>query len=297
MVTKLKVKRIISREEVRMIANKYQITLGNFEIKETGRLIVYGDVIIKNSSLTKLPLFFSRVDGNFDISNLKLKNLKGCPTFVGGKFNCAGNILESLKFGPKVVRGSYDCRNNKLKSLAGCATYIGNDLQCANNILINMIGSPKKITGLFNCKLNKLTSLDGCPDEIWGRLNISNNLITNFKNAFSKKEFRFVGEMYCTSNFVNNLEGLPANFDGKLFLDRSTKSLNYSDFFSDKMSLELRLQHTSGFNFMPQILVQNHAHFSIILKYQSYYEIWDDDDILLSNNFNMLIEDILDGLK
>jgi hypothetical protein len=33
--------------------------------------------------------------------------LKGCPKIVNGSFDCSGNFLESLQFGPKYVKKQY----------------------------------------------------------------------------------------------------------------------------------------------------------------------------------------------
>ena len=286
----------ITRREVEQIIIKYQVRMGHFVIID-GLIHTTGDVLFLHKNLTKIPLHFGRVDGDFIVKNLKLQSLKGCPIYVGGNFNCRNNDLKSLSSGPEIVRGSYDCCENKLTSLIGCARTIGFNLLCHNNNLVTLKGSPKKITGFFNCKMNRLKSINGCPKEIIGRLDVSNNFITNlFKSNIPKPEFKFFGELFITCNFLNNLKGIPKDFEGTVYLDASTKSLNYENFEVTKMKIKIRTNNSFGFSFMPKQILENYMHADILIRYQYFYEIWSEDDELILEPFNEFFGYIKDGL-
>jgi len=74
----------------------------------------------------KLPIKFGKVNGNFNISGCFLKTLEGCPTYVGGNFDCSNNKnLESLEGSPKFVGGNYNASSCNIKSLKGISNNIG----------------------------------------------------------------------------------------------------------------------------------------------------------------------------
>lgn len=298
----MRMKRLISRKEVQIILAKYHIEISNhnnkigrYIINEDGSIDVDGNVIIRHANLKRIPFKFGRIYGDFTCSGLELMTLKGSPSYVSGSFVCKANNLTSLKHGPKYVGINYDCSVNKLQTLDGCATEVGRDLLCNNNCLINLEGSPEVIQGYFNCKNNKLKTLVGSPKELYGRFHVSHNLITNFEGSPQK----ISGEIYATSTFLNNLYGLAPDFDGKLFIDASAKSINTGLLDYKSMRIDLRFTNKYGYNFMPTQVMDNHRHIDLILKYQRHYEIWtelDNQDELDDDNFQILIEDIADGL-
>ena len=104
-----------SFNDIDSICNKYVIT--NYTINSDGSIDVDGNVDLAGSGLTKLPLKFGNVTGNFYCNNNKLTTLEGSPKEVGGGFYCQFNQLTSLKGGPIKVGGGFDCRNNKLPKL------------------------------------------------------------------------------------------------------------------------------------------------------------------------------------
>jgi hypothetical protein len=78
---------------------------------------VDGDVRLFGLGLTKLPLKFNKVNGNFSCSFNNLTTLEGTPKSVGRSFYCYNNNLTNLKGSPKSVGGDFDCSNNNLISL------------------------------------------------------------------------------------------------------------------------------------------------------------------------------------
>jgi len=79
---------------------------------ESGIYDVDGDVDLSYSNLTKLPIKFGCISGNFD---------------------CGRNNLISLENAPREVYGYFDCRNNKLTSLKGIGEVKGG-IYCDGNL-------------------------------------------------------------------------------------------------------------------------------------------------------------------
>src|SRR5690554_8204871 len=63
--------------------------------------------------LTKLPINFTEVDGDFYCSWNPLKTLEGAPEKVGGHFYCSDNKLTTLVGAPKYVGRSEERRVGK----------------------------------------------------------------------------------------------------------------------------------------------------------------------------------------
>lgn len=80
-----------------------------------GSFDVEGDVNISDLKLTKIPVKFGRVKGNFYCENNQLITLENSPKEVGGYFNCDNNKLISLESAPKKVGGDFYCGDNPIK--------------------------------------------------------------------------------------------------------------------------------------------------------------------------------------
>ena len=70
-----------SKQDIDFICKKYRIT--NYTINEDGSIDVDGDVNLSGAKLTKLPLNFRSVSGNFNCSYNQLTSLEGSPQSVG----------------------------------------------------------------------------------------------------------------------------------------------------------------------------------------------------------------------
>jgi len=98
--------------EIKSICKKYGIK--NYTINPDGSIDVDGSVNLSYQKLTKLPLNFNRVTGNFYCHNNRLTSLEGGPKEVGEYFSCHDNRLTSLEGGPKEVGVYFFCYNNPL---------------------------------------------------------------------------------------------------------------------------------------------------------------------------------------
>ncbi len=69
-------------EDIDEICRKYYIE--NYTINPDGSIDVNGYVYLSNKGLTKLPLKFNKVNGDFYCGYNQLKTLEGCPKEVNG---------------------------------------------------------------------------------------------------------------------------------------------------------------------------------------------------------------------
>ena len=116
--------------EIHELCKKYGIT--NYTINN-GLVDVDGDVDLYDENLTKLPIKFGNVSGNFYCSSNQLTTLEGAPESVGDGFYCRNNQLTTLEGCPKSVGGNYYCSKNELTSLEGTPESVGGHFYCYNN--------------------------------------------------------------------------------------------------------------------------------------------------------------------
>ena len=134
-------------EEIHELCRKYEIS--NYTINEDKSVDVDGDVDLYYKNLTKLPLKFRHVKGNF---------------------SCVDNNLETLEGAPETVDGYFSCVRNKLTTLEGAPETVGGEFNCNSNNLTTLQGAPRRVNGSFYCSYNKnLMSLEGI-STIYGNL-------------------------------------------------------------------------------------------------------------------------------
>ena len=141
-----------SKEDIDSICKKFDIE--NYTINEDSTVDVDGNVDLYDKRLTKLPLKFGKVSGNFSCSFNQLKSLEGAPLSVGGGFNCRFNQLKSLSGAPLSVGGNFSCSYNQLKSLDGISGKISGAIYCTNNQLRDVKGVKDGWLGEFDVRGN-----------------------------------------------------------------------------------------------------------------------------------------------
>ena len=112
-----------SFEDITEICKKYGIK--DYTINPDGSIDTK-DVYLSYKELTKLPLKFNKVNGNFWCNNNYRLTLEGCPKEVNGGFYCYNNKLTSFEFVPKIIRGAFSCENNNIKSFEYFPSYAKN---------------------------------------------------------------------------------------------------------------------------------------------------------------------------
>jgi hypothetical protein len=141
-----------NQQSIHELCREYRIT--NYTINDDVSIDVDGNVNLFDRELTKLPLKFRNVSGNFWCHNNKLTSLEGSPLSVGGNFWCFDNKLTSLEGSPSSVGGYFYCYMNKLTSLEGSPSSVGGDFWCFDNKLTSLEGCPSSVGGSFYCSGN-----------------------------------------------------------------------------------------------------------------------------------------------
>ena len=195
-----------SYSDIESICRKYIIT--NYTINSDGSIDVDADVNLYRKRLTKLPLKFRNVSGNFDCSYNQLTTLVGSPESVGDNFYCNSNQLITLKGSPKSVGESFDCSNNQLITLKGSPKSVGESFDCFSNKLTTLEGSPQTVGSNFDFRLNKLINFTGFPENFYGDVYNIGNPVTEIYNLF--------GTFKCIK-WINEFDVIQGN---KVVLDR-----------------------------------------------------------------------------
>lgn len=134
-------KNIVDINNINKLCKKYKIK--KYTINPDGSIDVDGNVDMGFQHLTKLPLKFNKVSGDFVVGNNQLSTFEGCPNEIGGDF---------------------DFFSNRATSLEGCPQIVGGNFAVGYNYSIKtLIGAPKVIHGSFNCVATGLMTLQGCP--------------------------------------------------------------------------------------------------------------------------------------
>jgi len=150
---------------------------GKCTLNPDGTYSCEGDVDLHGMNLTKIPVRFKEVKGNFDCSYNRLETLEGCPRIVEGYFHCGNDNLETLKGAPKRVGGNFSCVANNLETLEGSPEEVGESVFCSYNNLETLEGCPKKVGKSIYCFDNKLTTLRGVPEKLRGSIFFEGNPI------------------------------------------------------------------------------------------------------------------------
>lgn len=144
---------------------------GAYEIDpHTGLVNVEGDISITDNwkvmPITRLPVHFGHVKGDFLCDNGHLISLKGAPHLVDGDFLCTNSKLKSLKGAPERVGGTFNCYANRLTSLKGSPVHVGRSFWCDYNQLTSLLGAPDHVGGSVYAVNNPLKSLEGAPTHV-----------------------------------------------------------------------------------------------------------------------------------
>jgi hypothetical protein len=149
-----------SKRDIHSICDEYGIN--DYTINPDGSIDVDGNIDISydlySEELTKLPLKFRNVIGDFECDRNQLTTLKGSPRSVGGNFDCSGNQLTSLEYGPESVSGNFDCMSNQLTSLEGLPE-IGGYINCRRNQITDFKGVSEFFEGYFYCEGNPIEEI------------------------------------------------------------------------------------------------------------------------------------------
>ncbi|WP_320034439.1 hypothetical protein [Halarcobacter sp.] len=131
---------LTDKDDIRRWLSKHGVK--DFHILKDNSVKVQGDVSFskKLENLSKLPLRFHEVTGDFDISDNVLTTLEGSPKRVGGSFLAYKNELTSLKGGPIEVGKNFIILRNNITSLEYSPVKVKEDYICSHNPLKSLVG-------------------------------------------------------------------------------------------------------------------------------------------------------------
>jgi hypothetical protein len=181
-----------------------------------------------------------------------------------GSINVDGDVdLQQMKLAKlplkfNKVSGNFYCQNNKLSSLVGSPVSVGGDFNCSINHLVSLEDGPLKVKGSYICTNNILLNLVGCAETIGGSLYIGDEVNSTYSGNI---DIAVEGNAYLSNNYVL------IDYERCVIRDK-----------------------------LPNKFLKNIQHLKIILSYQRYFEIWNDDLSLNHENFQEFLEEIKDGL-
>jgi hypothetical protein len=275
------------KDKIDLFCAKYEIE--NYSINSDGSIDVIGNVDLSNIESSKIPITFNNVSGYFTCAHGSLKSLINSPRHIGDYFGCSYNKLTSLVGGP-LSASDYYCSGNDLTTLEGAPKTVIGNFDCEENALTSLIGGPETVGGYYDCSINKLETLTGMCHEVGEYFACTNNLLTTLVGGPNS-----VGGYYdCSSNHLTSLDGCAEYIKHNLNLEDNdivnTISGNI-DIITNSVSAD-----EASTSSLPKLLLSNWDKIQLILKYQRPFMIWNDDLTLDVNNFQLLIDEINDGL-
>ena len=149
---------IENKGQLELVLTSLGIT--NYKIHSDLTVSVIGNVIIEDTTITKLPITFKKISGNVILRNNQYMNtLIGLPHEIGGDFICTLNhSLSDMEGMSTIINGN--CKisyNNKLKTLYGVADVVKRDFDCSDNTKLKTIRySPKIVGGSYHWLFNEV---------------------------------------------------------------------------------------------------------------------------------------------
>ena len=108
-------------QKINKFCERYQImnyTINDDELSDDyGSIDVDGTVYLVRIGITKFPIKFNKVTGDFNCYSSGLTTLEGSPKYVGGNFDCTSNKIYTLEgFNSEIVDFFY-CYDNPIENL------------------------------------------------------------------------------------------------------------------------------------------------------------------------------------
>jgi hypothetical protein len=173
-----------SKSDIDSICDQYGIE--NYTI-DNGLVNVNGDVNLSGERLTKLPVRFGIVTGNFDCKGNGLTDLNGSPNIVHGDFYCMYNQLTTLEGSPNIVHGNFWCEDNEnLTSLKGAPDLIGGVFNCIGSPIYSIFQSyDPELIHMFNAIF--MDGVDMEKIQYWFDINnkpLTDEILSNIKQYY-----------------------------------------------------------------------------------------------------------------
>lgn len=170
------------------------------------------------------------------------------------------NNLEELPLNFRDVHGDFNCSINKLKDLKGCPLNVFGNFRAIDNSIDTLKYFPKYIEINANLTGNSLTSLEGISKDIGYGILLAKNKIESLEYIQNTVS----GNFYIENNNIKTLKYFP------------------------KVDMTISIRN----NPLPKEILDNKSVVKGIIKLQYEYNIWNYDDTLNINRFNLLLSEL-----
>ena len=191
---------MVDKDEILRLLKKNFSYAGPVDISDDGVVSLERSIVNLNYSfrtlegkvISRLPIKFGEVKGNFEVRRSGLRSLEGCPHTVGGNFRCGRNPIKSFKGGPTKVDRSYHADYcPSLRRLDGAPNEINDEFSVYNSGIFSFVGGPQKIGFLEASFCSSLLSLEGLAAQV-NHISISYNRHLPLLRLLNAKKLNFV---------------------------------------------------------------------------------------------------------
>lgn len=258
----------------------------NYDIRPDGKIDVQGPVYITYCKFKKLPLSFGNISGDCDFMGTSLTTLEGAPEKVGGFFRIQSTKCTSLKGAPEYVGKDFYCTGVPITSLEYSPSHIGGFIDVRHTKIPNLIGLTSDVKSVYCGEDYAFRSFEGCPEVLDDFKCISGG-ITSLE--YSPKTVNNYTIMTCQN--LETLDGIPKSMDTLLIqFCRKIKNISMPHAITCNTARVL-------LNEVAEINELNSDEQVLLLKYQPYYDLWNEDGTLNKQGLSDFIEDVKDGLE
>ena len=155
----------VNEQEIHDLCRKYGIE--NYTINSDRSIDVDGGVDLNDHDLTKLPLRFNQVMGNFYCINNSLINLINSPKEVIGNFSFGNNNVSGFKGVPDIIKGNLGCYNNLITNLDGLVFKKFDRIYIQSNPIALVIGFPIYDVENRSYDINKIPDIHDLINKHW----------------------------------------------------------------------------------------------------------------------------------
>jgi hypothetical protein len=179
---------------------------------------------------------------------------------VDGNVNLFRRNLTELPVQFGTVTGHFNSVDNALTSLDGSPKNVLRNFDCSHDLITSLVGGPVAVGGDYCIGANNLPNLVGCPHRVGGHLYIEGSMLSTYSGNV---DIEVGGLVYYNSSHL------------------------YEDYMLGNCYIRPSL---------PVPIIDNMKHIKLIVKYQRYFQIWNENLTLNTENFNDLLAEIDEGL-
>lgn len=142
--------------------------------------------------------------------------------------------------------------------------------------------------GNFSVAETKIKTLKGCPKQVNGFFDCSDNELETLKYIPEIVN----GGLFCNDNLLKSLDYLPSGFN---LLDVSDNLLSNTINFP-KLDIDISIIIDNNYSLLSKLGYKNVEYLKKIIDNQNDYKIWTDNHDLNQGRYNILLDDIKNGI-